>query len=83
MSSIRRWPNDFANPGIEKVDPEDDGSGPLTPQLLTPDEAAEVCRVSTKTIYRWVKSGDLKAIRLGRIIRITVCELNHFIAENS
>ena len=83
MSSIRRWPDDVANLEIEIVDPEDDGSSPPTPQLLTPDEAAEICRVSTKTIYRWVKSGDLKATRLGRIIRITVCELNRLIAENS
>ena len=83
MSSIRRWPNDVGNPGIETVDPEDDGSSPPTPQLLTPNEAAEVCRVSTKTIYRWIKSGDLKAIRLGRILRIAVCELDRFIAENS
>ena len=83
MSSFRRWPDDVANLEIEIVDPEDDGSGPPTPQLLTPDEAAEVCRVSTKTIYRWIKSGDLKAIRLGRIIRITVCEIKRLIAENS
>lgn len=83
MSSIRRWPNDVGIPGIETVDPVDDGSNPPTLQLLTPDETAEACRVSTKTIYRWIKSGDLKAIRLGRILRIAVCELDHFIAKNS
>lgn len=83
MSSIGRWQDDVANLEIEIDDPKDDGSSPPTPQLLTPDEAAEICRVSTKTVYRWIKSDDLKAIRLGRIIRITVHELNRFIAENS
>jgi hypothetical protein len=32
--------------------------------LLTPREVAEVMRVSTMTVYRLIKSGELPAIRV-------------------
>lgn len=38
--------------------------------LLTPREVAEVMRVSTMTVYRLIKSGDLPAIRVGKHLRI-------------
>ena len=38
--------------------------------LLTPREVAEVMRVSTMTVYRLIKSGELRAIRVGKHLRI-------------
>ena len=38
--------------------------------LLTPREVAEVMRVSTMTVYRLIKSGELPAIRVGKHLRI-------------
>ena len=38
--------------------------------LLTPREVAEVMRVSTMTVYRLIKSGQLPAIRVGKHLRI-------------
>lgn len=38
---------------------------PETPPTLTVREAAAALRVSVPTIYRWVKDGQLKAIRHG------------------
>lgn len=39
--------------------------------FLTPQEAAAACRVSTQTVYNWIKSGRLPAVRLSpRVIRI-------------
>jgi excisionase family DNA binding protein len=38
--------------------------------LLTPREVAEVMRVSTMTVYRLIKAGDLPAIRVGKHLRI-------------
>ena len=38
--------------------------------LLTPREVAEVMRVSTMTVYRLIKSGQLRAIRVGKHLRI-------------
>jgi excisionase family DNA binding protein len=36
------------------------------PRLLTIEQVAELCQVSTKTVYRAIRSGALKACRLGR-----------------
>lgn len=38
--------------------------------LLTAREVAEVMRVSTMTVYRLIKAGDLPAIRVGKHLRI-------------
>lgn len=38
--------------------------------LLTPREVAEVMRVSTMTVYRLIKAGDLPAMRVGKHLRI-------------
>jgi excisionase family DNA binding protein len=38
--------------------------------LLTPREVAEVMRVSTMTVYRLIKSGELPATRVGKHLRI-------------
>lgn len=39
--------------------------------LLTPADAAQLARVSVKTIYRAIGSGALVASRLGAVYRIT------------
>lgn len=39
-------------------------------RLLTVAEVADMMRVSTMTVYRLVKSGELPAIRFGRSYRI-------------
>jgi excisionase family DNA binding protein len=36
------------------------------PRLLTIDQVADLCQVSTKTVYRAIRSGALKACRLGK-----------------
>lgn len=42
----------------------------LPDDLLTTREVAEAMRVSTMTVYRLIKSGELPAIRVGRHLRI-------------
>ena len=39
-------------------------------RFLTVAEVAETMRVSTMTVYRLVKSGELPAVRFGRSYRI-------------
>jgi excisionase family DNA binding protein len=41
-----------------------------TPTLLTVREVAQVMRVSTMTVYRLIRAGDLMATRVGRSYRI-------------
>ena len=40
------------------------------PMYLTPEEVAEILRVDRRTVYEWLRSGKLKAIRFGRTWRI-------------
>jgi excisionase family DNA binding protein len=41
-----------------------------TARFLTVQEVAELMRVSTMTVYRLIKSGDLPAVRVGRSFRV-------------
>lgn len=47
--------------------------------LLTIDEVAERCRVSSRTVRRWIGAGDLPAHRLGRQLRIAPNDLSAFL----
>lgn len=49
--------------------------------LLTVDEVAERLNVSTKTVRRWIKTGELPAYRLGRQIRISEKDLRRFLRD--
>ena len=48
-------------------------------ELLTPLEVADAMRVSTMTVYRLVKSGQIPAIRVGKHLRIRVADLNAYL----
>ncbi len=41
-----------------------------TPDILTPEQAAEYLQVNRETIYRYVREGKLVASKLGRTYRI-------------
>jgi excisionase family DNA binding protein len=44
-------------------------------------DVAEACRVSDKTVRRWIEAGDLPAARLGNQWRIFPRDLNRFVLE--
>ena len=44
-------------------------------QLLTLTEAAELLHVSTKTLQRMIRSGDLPALKVGGQWRLRECQL--------
>jgi excisionase family DNA binding protein len=50
-------------------------------QLLTIDDVAPLCRVSSKTVRRWIKTGELTAAKLGAQWRIRPRDLDLFIHE--
>ena len=52
---------------------------PYFPALYSIKEVAGILRVSTKTIRRWVASGELTAHRIGRQWRISDADLQAFI----
>ena len=39
-------------------------------RFLTVQEVADLMRVSSMTVYRLIKSGDLPAVRVGRSFRV-------------
>ena len=51
-------------------------------KLLTLKETAKILRVSERTIMRYLKSGKLKASKVGQW-RIKQSELNKFLEKNS
>lgn len=48
-------------------------------KLMSMKEVAEQLNVSYKTVYNWVKSGKLKAMKAGGVVRISEKQLNDFI----
>ena len=50
--------------------------------ILTIEEVAKVLKVSKRTVYRWVDSGDLKVARIGRkTYRVFESDLRKFIRK--
>ena len=51
--------------------------------LLTVREVAGSMRVSTMTVYRLIRAGDLPAIRVGKHFRIRTIDLEHYFEVQS
>ncbi|HJM98983.1 MAG TPA: helix-turn-helix domain-containing protein [Acidimicrobiales bacterium] len=54
-----------------------------TPPLkfMTVGEVADLMRVSSMTVYRLIKAGDLRAVQVGKSYRIREEDINSFIAS--
>lgn len=51
----------------------------MVQRLLTAAEVADQLRVSTMTIYRLIRSGELPAVRVGRNYRVRANELEAYL----
>ena len=49
------------------------------PTALTVDEAAEILRVSTKTIYKLIDENALPAVKVGRAFRIAKADIINYL----
>lgn len=47
--------------------------------LLTVAEVADLLRVSTMTVYRLIRSGELAAVRVGRAYRVAEVALDDYL----
>lgn len=54
-----------------------------TEQVLTPIEVAALLRCSQGTVYRLIRDGSLPAFRIGRVHRISLPLLRHWIEIQS
>lgn len=52
-------------------------------KVYTTDEALEVLKVTRRTLYRYIKAGQIKAIRMGREYRITEDALKDFLERGT
>jgi len=50
------------------------------PRFMTVAEVAQLMRVSTMTVYRIIKAGDLPATRVGKSYRITETDVDDYLA---
>jgi excisionase family DNA binding protein len=55
----------------------------MVARLLTVAEVALVMRVSRMTVYRLIRRGQLKAIRVGRNYRVRENDLNSYLEEQA
>jgi len=55
----------------------------LTKPFLTTHEVAELLKVGEQTVRGWIRSEDLRAVRLGREFRVAVRDLEAFIDEHA
>ncbi len=51
--------------------------------MLTVEVVAERMNVSERTVFRWMKTGHLKAFRTGRVLRISEADLSDFVDSRS
>ena len=49
--------------------------------LFTVAEVAAGMRVSTMTVYRLIKAGDLRAVRVGKSYRLTEEDVDQYLAD--
>jgi excisionase family DNA binding protein len=54
-------------------------ASPFPHELLTAREVAALMRVSTMTVYRLIKAGELPAIRVGKHLRIRSEEVTAYL----
>jgi excisionase family DNA binding protein len=51
-------------------------------QLYTPQEVADYLKVDVRTVYRWLREGELNALRFRREYRISETDLRGFLERH-
>lgn len=52
-------------------------------EVYTLNEIADLLQVTKRSLYSWIKSGRLKALKVGREWRVTKKSLEAFLEENT
>lgn len=50
-------------------------------RFLTVAEVADLMRISTMTVYRLIRSGELPAVRVGRSFRVSEADVDGYLAS--
>lgn len=51
----------------------------MSERLLTPEQVSERLQVVPRTVYRWLSTGELQGVKLGRLWRVREEDLEAFI----
>lgn len=51
----------------------------MTEKYYTPEEVAELLKVSRETVYNWLRGGKLKGVKVFNFWRISESELNRLL----
>lgn len=51
-------------------------------RFLTVQEVAELMRVSSMTVYRLIKAGEMRAARVGRSFRIREADVDEYLERS-
>jgi len=51
--------------------------------LKTYGQTAEILSLSERSVWQLVRDGELKALRIGRSVRIPLTEIERFVKENA
>ena len=57
------------------------GNGLSKARFLTVQEVADLMRVSSMTVYRLIKAGELPAVRVGRSFRVAEPDVDTYLAS--
>jgi len=50
-------------------------------QFYTPSEVAELLKTTRRTVYNWIKNGQLKSFKAGHLVRVTKADLEEFMNQ--
>ncbi len=56
------------------------GNGLSKSRFLTVQEVADLMRVSSMTVYRLIKAGELAAVRVGRSFRVSEPDVDAYLS---
>lgn len=57
-------------------------SSAIAPQLISAKATAEALSISLRLLYSLTQSGEMPAVRIGRIVRYRVSDVEAFIARH-
>jgi excisionase family DNA binding protein len=55
------------------------GGGFSMEEFYTPQEVAQKLKIDLSTVYRWIREGQLKAVKIGHFWRISESELKRLL----
>lgn len=58
-----------------------EGGDGQAPSLLSIAKTAHRLTVSPRSVWRWIAAGEIKAVRLGRAVRIPASEIERIVRQ--